>query len=405
MKATQRIAIFRNQLLRIGEQESLSKLVLFVIIAVDIYILSVIFGGLSDHTRQLTTPEEYIPYQCHDIFIRGDWSEDARLDELQRLALADYNNYSYYYESILSKSNIERMHPSCRKFFEQIREIARNPTLKSLFLKRQTLQKQRTQIKSDFNKDKDIYDSSLLQNIAENSSESQLPNIRDKVKNDFSKIQDKDTELTRIEKEILSSPEMKELLKIIEPNSEIRDQLIKEYKRIQFWYPLKKILWQFLFLLPLMIIFYLWNTYSLKKNFPIQILFSSHLLAVSSIPVLIKILETVLDLIPKHFFKNLFVLLSDLHLVAIWHYLVIILTVSGALLLIYILQKKFFNQEKIYRKRLSKGLCFSCGLKLPLGTLSAACPFCGNKQMVPCKKCSEPTPVKGLFCIKCGEKI
>ena len=121
-----------------------------------------------------------------------------------------------------------------------------------------------------------------------------------------------------------------------------------------FWYPVKRLGMQMLFLLPLFAIFYVWNNASIRKSRGIQALVSSHLLVVSFIPIFFKIIETVYDIIPKKLLKKLIDLLESLKLVAIWHYFVIALAVAAALFLIYIFQKKLFSREKLIERRIAK---------------------------------------------------
>jgi len=128
---------------------------------------------------------------------------------------------------------------------------------------------------------------------------------------------------------------------------------------------------------------------------------SSHLLAVSFIPIFCKIIETIYDIIPKILLKKIIDLLESLKLVAIWHYLVIALAVAAALFLIYIFQKKLFSHGKLIERRISKGACQQCGKHLPAG--SQACPFCGFAQFKTCSNCSNLMHVYSKYCRECGK--
>ena len=165
--------------------------------------------------------------------------------------------------------------------------------------------------------------------------------------------------------------------------------------------PRKVSAWQFLFLLPIFAGALFWYTRSTNKKFATQTLFSAHLLIIASIPILFKIVELVLDLIPKTFFRALFDLLEELHILALWHYLLIVVSLMVAILLVYLIQKKFFNKQRIYEKRLIAGKCFLCGKKLP--PESAHCPFCGKNQMRQCPHCQADTFLGGSCCVNCGK--
>ena len=150
--------------------------------------------------------------------------------------------------------------------------------------------------------------------------------------------------LAAVDSNLDSAPQVVELWRMTQRDNLNRKNLIADFRDFEFWYPFKKLLWQLLFMLPFFSIFYLWSSYSAKKDNRIQTLLSSHLLVVASIPILLKVGEVVLDLIPNHFFKALFKILESMHLIAIWHYLVIFAAVGAALLAVYIIQKKIFNK-------------------------------------------------------------
>jgi hypothetical protein len=132
----------------------------------------------------------------------------------------------------------------------------------------------------------------------------------------------------------------------------------------------------------------------------VQILVSSHLLVVASIPIIFKLCETIYDIIPKILLKRLFELLESLKLVALWNYFVIAVAIGAGLFLIYLFQKKLFSREKLIERRITKGECQQCGKHLPLG--SQACSFCGFSQFVACGNCSQPTYVFAKYCKQCG---
>jgi predicted RNA-binding Zn-ribbon protein involved in translation (DUF1610 family) len=142
---------------------------------------------------------------------------------------------------------------------------------------------------------------------------------------------------------------------------------------------------------------------SIRKSRGVQTLVSSHLLVVSFIPIFFKIIDAVLDIIPKKLIKKIIDLLESLKLVAIWHYLIIAISVAVALFLIYIFQKKLFSREKLIERRIARGLCQQCGRHLP--PESRACPFCGFAQYKTCPECSKPAHVYGKHCRECGNVL
>jgi hypothetical protein len=64
------------------DTQPISKASLIIILFLDIFILISIFEGLDKHTRQLSAPDDYIPYSCREIVINRDWNPTKRTDNL-----------------------------------------------------------------------------------------------------------------------------------------------------------------------------------------------------------------------------------------------------------------------------------------------------------------------------------
>ncbi len=157
---------------------------------------------------------------------------------------------------------------------------------------------------------------------------------------------------------------------------------------------------EMLFLVPLLLVFYFWNSRSIVAGRQFQTLISSHLLVVALVPGLFKLLELTYDIIPRKLLKQVIEILVSLKLVAVWHYLMIGAAVLLALALIYLFQKKLFSREKLMLRRIAKGQCQNCGQRLAAD--SAHCPACGAGQYHPCRHCQALTHVHGNFCRACG---
>ena len=69
------------------DSQPISKAALVIILFLDIFILTSIFNGLDEHTRQLASPDDSIPYYCREIVI------NSRLEshEPDRQPLADHH--------------------------------------------------------------------------------------------------------------------------------------------------------------------------------------------------------------------------------------------------------------------------------------------------------------------------
>lgn len=395
-----RISVFKRRLTTVGDAEPLNKLSLAVIILLDIFILSVIFGGLDEHTKELTQPYEYMPPEARQIFINQSWSPSTRIDRLQTLVLTDRKHYSYRHESIFDPSKLKQMHPLCRNFYEKTKKLTQDADLQQLFIDREQKTAEQRKLIAAQNRAKKAYDTQLLETIADPQRDTRTRSIAERSKNLTAQIESLTFEIAAIDRQINAHPGVQEIWRIVSPQNQNRQQIIDDFRRFERWYKFRELGWQLLFLLPIFGIFYLWGVRSIKNENRVQALISGHMLVVSAIPILFKVIEVVIDLIPEQFFKNLFKVLKSLHLIAIWHYLVIFAGIGIALLLVFLIQKKVFNREKMMQKRLAKGACIHCSKKLPYG--ASSCPFCGKQQLKTCPKCEQQTPAGGAFCIHCG---
>ena len=394
----------KNRLTRLSEEEPVTKLALAIILVLDVFVLSIIFGGLNDHTQQLTSPDEYMPYQCRQVFIDKSWTQANKTARLQDLVLSDYNNYSYRHDSPFEASRLAKMHPLCQSFYEQVKRIAEDPSLRDVFVERQQAGREKDQMVKQFDRENEVYDTALLENIAAQPS-TQLASLKESIQSRSREIERLNARIKELDGAINRHELVQDFWALTHPGEATqRQKLIDDLNRFERWYLFRELLWQMLFLLPLLALFWVWHIKSARKSRGIQSLISAHLMVVASIPIVIKIINLVMELVPFHFFKDLFAWLERMHIIALWHYVVIIGAIAVALLCVFIIQKKIFNRKRMYEKRLMKGCCFACGKTLPKTGAIAACPFCGVKQQKTCSVCGADTPAQAAFCTHCGRE-
>lgn len=378
------------------DDQPLGKAALVIIIFLDIFILVSIFNGLDAHTRQLSSPDEYIPNSCREIVVNRNWNPTNRTDNLSQIIISSSN--SYYRNEEKKKDR----HPICAAYVDLFDQIKSDKALTGIFEERNKSEREARELQRRIDSLKGAYDTSLLETIANQENETKVEATKKDFREKTSALNILKTRIASLEQTINGDAKVKLLwVKLLNLQAEDRQKLISDLRTLNFWYPVKKLGMQMIFLLPLFVVFYAWNNMSIRKNWGLQTLVSSHLLGVSFIPIFCKIIETVYDIIPKKLLKKLIDLLESLKLVAIWHYLVIALAVAAALFLIYVFQKKLFSREKLIERRISKGECQQCGKHLPAG--SQACPFCGFVQYKPCCNCNNLMHVHGKYCRECGK--
>jgi len=392
-----RFATIKSNLTSLDSQP-LSKASLIIILFLDIFILISIFDGLEKHTRQISAPDDYIPYSCREIVINRDWNPTSRIGNLSAIILS-YNN-SYY----PIDENRKELHPVCEPYLDHLDRMKNNRELLAFFEDRGRFDREAQVLQREITNLKGAYDTALLETIAkQKTGQANIDAIQQDVQGKSDNLNTLRGQIAALEQKINGDGQVRQFWGKLENLQQAdREKLKADLRTMYFWHPVKRLGMQMIFLLPLFAIFSIWNNASIRKNRGTQKLVSSHLLVVSFIPIFFKIIETVYDIIPKKLLKRLIELLESLKLVAIWHYLVIAVAVAAALFLIYIFQKKLFSRDKLMERRIAKGLCQQCGKHLPPG--STACPFCGFVQFRACGSCNQPTPVYGKYCKACGEK-
>ncbi|MDD2501547.1 MAG: zinc ribbon domain-containing protein [Geobacter sp.] len=381
------------------DKQPLSKATLVILLFLDIFILTAIFNGLSAHTRQLSTPQEYIPSSCRQMVIDRTWNPTNRIENLSQLVDSYTNSYTYRPQPIARER-----HPACTSYLTLLDQIKNDKTLTSSFDERQKAEREAQELQRRIDQLKGSYDTSLLEAIAQQPEPAtEIDATKAEFKQKSSRLNSLKSQITALDELINNNPTVAALwLRLQSSQASDRQALLAELRTLNFWYPVKRFGMQMLFLLPLFAIFYAWNNASIKHSRGLQILVSSHLLGVSFIPIFCKLIEAIYDIIPKQLLHKLISLLTALKLVAIWHYLIIGLAIGAALFLIYIFQKKLFSREKLIERRIAKGECQQCGKHLPAE--STACPFCGYVQFKPCSSCGLPTHLHGKYCRECGAK-
>jgi hypothetical protein len=388
---------FQQRLTRL-ENEPLGKAALVIIMALDLFILISVFDGLAAHTAQLTSPDEHIPELCRDIVLDAHWNPSNRLEQLARMVSTYHASY------LLPDERVERkpVHAVCAPLMRAFKAIRDDQGLSGNLGDLLRLQKETGDLRVEQERLKGAYDTTLLEAIAnKEKSETQVASLRQELAQKTGAMEEVVSRQRQLAEGLERNERVRALYALVAGVSEAeRTSLRDDLRRLNFWYPVKRLGMEMLFLLPLFLVFYAWNARSIARNRPFQTLVSSHLLVVALIPAFFKLVELVYDILPRKLLKHVIALLESLKLVAIWHYLLIGAAVLAALALIVVFQRKLFSREKLMQRRIAKGQCQHCGLHLPAD--GRYCTACGADQYRICAGCHELTHVYGKYCRACG---
>lgn len=398
IKLREKIQHFQQRLTRL-DQQTLGKATLLIVLFLDLFILGSIFDGLSEHSAQLTRPEEYIPALCRETVLDEAWNPSNRVEKLAQ-QLSDYHESYFIYNARAEHKPLQAV---CAPLLDAFWAIRNDKALSRHLRDLVKTKGEIADLRSVLERSKGAYDTSLLETIAkDNTAQERVVALRQEV-NDKTKVMD---ELVRRQAVLLETIKTNERVivlfaRIEKPTEAERRAVRDELRHLNFWFPVKRLAWEFLFLAPLFLVFYIWNARSIKRNKAFQVLVSSHLLVVTVIPAFCKLLVLVYDIIPHKLLARLMELLISLHLIAVWHYVVMALAILAALTLMYLFQRKLFSHEKLLQRRIARGLCQHCGLRLLPN--SRYCTACGSDQLQACRHCQALTPVHGKHCQSCGQ--
>ncbi|MDP2827730.1 MAG: zinc ribbon domain-containing protein [Sulfuricellaceae bacterium] len=392
-----KISRIRTHLTRL-DQQPLGKAALTIVLLLDIFILSSIFDGLDKHTAQLTQPYEHIPADCREIVLDERWNASNRLERLSVAAALEHNQQ--YYSSIAKNP---ARHPVCETLISTLETIKKDKELGQTFNNIQKIKRESGDLRAQAERLKGSYDTSLLESIArQGEGQANVDALRNDLRAKTEALNTLTQKMTDLQASVVRDKRVQAFWALIDHQSAAdREALRSDLQKLNFWYPVKRLGMEMIFLLPLFGLFYLWNFVSLRKDRPLQTLVSSHLLVVTVVPVLFKVIQLIYNILPKKFLQNLVALLESMKLVALWHYLAMALAIAATLVAIYVVQKTIFSRGKLLAKRIANDLCQECGSRLP--PASSACPLCGFGQFKPCRHCGKPTHVYGSYCKECGE--
>lgn len=380
--------------------EPVNKVSLTVIIIIDLFILINVFSGLDSISRWYLSPSQ--AYPCYDQW--QSYQQDKNSDRdflIVSDALNRVPNIPENYDQS-PEGQIGKVSPICVNF-ASLKNNINQPNNKLIFTTIEDKQKQVTSLEEKNRIIRTQYDSTLLEKIAGQPSNLSINEVEaQKAKQELDKnnlnITNLKVEIKELKQQLLATPETVEFLSLL--NSEIKFNEVKQgHEKALFWYPSVQIIFQLIFLLPLIFISLFVHKLSIEKGYGLISLMSWHLLVIFFIPLLIKIFEFLqVGVIFEFLFDIITIIFGGL--VFLINYLYIFLIPAIGFGIIKFFQQIVFNPKTQASKRVEKSRCLNCGKKIHND--HSHCPHCGYAQYVECPHCHNLTYKFMPYCYHCG---
>ncbi|MBL1209156.1 hypothetical protein [Geminocystis sp. GBBB08] len=380
--------------------EPINKVSLIVIIIIDLFILVNVFSGLDDISKWYLTPSQ--AYPCYEQW--QNYKEDIRDNrdfQIISNALNKVSNLPQSYQES-SRQYLGKVSPICLNFTSLANNI-NQPNNKLIFTTIEEKQKQVTSLEEKNRTIRSQYDSSLLEKIAgqpQNLSINEIEAQKAKQELDKNKanITNLQREIQELKQQLLATEQSIEFLSFLK--SEVKFSEVKQgYEKAVFWYPSIVIIFQLLFLLPLIFISLFIHKLAIEKAYGLISLMSWHLLVIFFIPLLIKIFEFLqVGAIFAFLLDIITVIFGGLIFLINYLYILIIPVIGFGIIKFF--QQIVFNPKNQASKRVEKSRCLSCGKKIHHDHLH--CPHCGYNQHQECNNCHNLTYKLMPYCLHCG---
>lgn len=400
------ISRFFNKSRKINH-EPINKVSLIVIIIVDLFILANVFAGLDDISRWPLSPQQ--AYPCHSEWVRyrADTTPSRDFNVVEKAVRPEdvwsdqnYLENSNYREQ--AEGHLGQVSEICLQY-GAVRGAVTTQENQAIAQKINDTQAEINSFTSTNSTIRRQYDSTLLEEIAGQPRDQSINSVaaaeakREIEQNKQAIAQRKET-LAALKTELISTPESAAFLSVLSDEAGFT-QVSEGYQRASFWHPSIQLLFQGLFLLPLIAIASAVHRFAQRKNYGYVALISWHLLVIFLIPLIWKVFEflqigflfTWLAEIIETLFNGLRFLLN---------YVQILLIPLIGFGIIKFLQRFVFNTRLQAANRVQKGQCVRCAKKIR--KYDVHCPHCSYPQYQECHSCNNLTYKHLPHCKHCG---
>ncbi|HEY9697281.1 MAG TPA: hypothetical protein V6D10_08465 [Trichocoleus sp.] len=385
--------------------EPLNRVSLIVIILIDIFILINVFSGLDDISRWYISPGDAYPCYREWQNYRSQTVPTKDYDVIQ-LALPDNLpnrppfQQSYQQAEIGHLGKVSQTCLQYATYKDQINNAANQQTAK-------TIDQQQAQIDALNQANQKIraqYDSTLLEEIAGQPREQSINSVgaaqaRRTIDQNNQKISTLKNEVAALKSGLLKQPESVNFIRFLQDDGKF-GEIQQGYERSSFWYPSIQLVFQSLFLLPLILVAVSIHRFAQRKGYGLISLMSWHLLVIFFIPLILKVFEFLqVGVLFQFLFDILSVLFGGLLFLASYIYILLIPLLGFGIIKFF--QRVVFNPKIQAANRVQKSCCIRCAKQLRRH--DEHCPHCGYYQYTECQHCHHLTYKYLPYCKQCGE--
>jgi predicted RNA-binding Zn-ribbon protein involved in translation (DUF1610 family) len=405
---------FRNS--RQINNEPLNKVSLVVIILIDLFILSNTFQGLNEISQWPISPAQAYPCQVEwqnyrqadkntrDISILRDALErqiNSTVGVVPIERAPGNTSFKQQYQQN-EEGHLGKVSETCLSYGtlqDKVSNQANKALKKQIDQKQQavqTLQNSSAQIRTQ-------YDSSLLDEIAGQARDQSINTVaaseaKQKLADNNNKAYALKQEIKALEAQILKNSDSLQFLKFLQNESQWKT-FERSYEKAQFWHPSRQLLFQALFLLPLLGLTLWIYRICQRRGYGLAALICWHLLVVFFIPFIFKLFE-LLQFGPIFVAISNFVLEIAQGMIFLVRYAAILTIPLFGFGLIRFFQRFVFNPKLQAANRVQQSRCIRCAKRL--APHESHCPHCGYHQLTDCATCHELTYKHLPYCKNCG---
>ncbi len=377
--------------------EPLNKMSLIVIILVDLFILINVFTGLNDISNWHLSPTEAYPCYAEWKTYQSASSSTKDYEILRRSLIPDNQTFNQ-----ARAGRLGQIAQICLTY-TTYEDKVKNPDNRSIIQESDRKSEKIASFEQSSNNIRTQYDSTLLEKIAGQTSQQSINTIKaEKAKQELDKnnreVSILNQAIAGLTNRLVTKPESISFIAFLNSSDQFTEAQ-KGYENASFWYPSIQLVFQSLFLLPLILVGFIVHRFAHRRGYGLMALISWHLLVIFFIPLILKVFEFLqIGIIFSFIFNIVEVLFGKLLFVISYIYILLIPLVGFGIIKFF--QKFAFNPKSQVVTRVQNTCCINCAKRIkPDHTY---CPYCGYGQELECPNCHNSTYKYLPYCKHCG---